>query len=121
MKPTPRQTGGASPQKIAAACDTATEIVDAARALLSIIEITSSHVLDALDSRAEDLLDGDLKKRFAGNFFYLTPEAQRRLIFLAGEAEERAISLSDRIGHRADELFDLHVSASCRPESAGGA
>lgn len=119
MKPTPRQTGGASPQKIAAACDKATEIVIAARALMSIIEITNAHVLDVLDSRAEKLLSGDIAAQLAGNFFYITPEAQRRLSFLAGEAEERAIALSGLLGQRADELFDLHISARCRPESAG--
>lgn len=119
MKPTPRQTGGASPQKIAAACDTATEITDAARALMSIIEITGAHVLDVLDSRAEKLLSADIAPQFAGNFFYITPEAQRRLHFLVGEAEDRTLSLLDRLSQRSNELFDLHVNARCRQESAG--
>lgn len=119
MQATPQNAVNASAINTLELVDDATRLSDQIGNVLSLVEITSAHLLDVLDSRADDLVNGSIDADHKKNFFYITPECQRRLHFLAGELEERTTTLSATARSSADTLFHLHAARAAA--SVGGA
>lgn len=68
----------------------------ASRELLSAVELTASHVLDVFEC-------GEGNDRFV-----ISPDLQRRLYYLIGEAETRAARLEDATGAESAFWFQFH-------------
>ena len=95
-KTTTDTTRRASVLDTIALSERAVALHDASRELLSAVELTASHVLDALEHG-----DGDDR-------FFVSPALQRRLYYLIGEAETRASRLEDAAGAESEFWFQFH-------------